>query len=47
MTNDFSSFMNVDDILSYLDLVSLEIYNKYKYSKLILEKDYYRYVFQK
>ena len=47
MTKDFISFKNVDDIQSYIDLVSLEIYNKYKYSKLILEKDYYRYVFQK
>ena len=47
MTKDFTSFKNVDDIQSYIDLVSLEIYNKYKYSKLILEKDYYRYVFQK
>lgn len=47
MTKDFTSFKNVDDIQSYIDLVSLEIYNKYKYSKLILEKDYYKYVFQK
>ena len=33
MTKDFISFKNVDDIQSYIDLVSLEIYNKYKYSK--------------
>lgn len=47
MTKDFTSFKNVEDIQNYIDLVSLEIYNKYKYSKLILEKDYYRYVFKK
>jgi len=47
MTKDFTAFKNVEDIQSYIDLVSLDIYNKYKYSKLILEKDYYRHVFLK
>lgn len=30
-----------------VDQISMDIYNKFKYSKLILEKDYYRYLYQK
>lgn len=47
INNDFISFKDIDDIKKYIDLVSIDIYNKYKYSKLILEKDYYKYVFEK
>lgn len=39
-------FINFNEKVNdeYIRNISLKIYNKYKYSKLILEKDYYRYL---
>ena len=46
VTKKFESFGDeVSD--DYIKGISSSIYNKYKYSKLILEKDYYRYLFEK
>lgn len=46
ITKTFESFNNEVDS-NYIDSISLVIYNKFKYSRLILEKDYYKIVFQK
>jgi phosphoglycerol transferase MdoB-like AlkP superfamily enzyme len=40
-------FIGEEVPVDYVETINLKIYNKYKYSRLVLEKDYYRKLYER